>query len=195
MQWWQQIWTPEQVFVKPISYVTDSPLVGKQHVLNNCQDQIIYWSTSCHMAVTSKEQDDQLSCLHIVFSLYIPSMWNASYFCFAPLDLQWKSTPKSGQTVVRWVIAGSQAGERVFGTLILRTRLLCKQMLPCTNHSERGGHCGSPWQMSCFVWEYESLCSPVKPFLSLFSAQLWRSPSLFFSRLVSALTTSCVSVP
>lgn len=72
---------------------------------------------------------------------------------------------------------------------------LCKQTLACTNHSEGGEQFKSPWRMSCIVWEYESPCSPIKPILFPFTASAWRSPSLFFFCLVSAPTTSCVSVP
>lgn len=43
--------------------------------------------------------------------------------------------------------------------------LLCKQTLACTNHREGGEQCGSPWQMSFIVCEYESPCSPIKPIL------------------------------
>lgn len=72
---------------------------------------------------------------------------------------------------------------------------LCKQTLACTNHTEGGEQFESPWRMSCIVWEYESPCSPIKPIQFPFTASVWRSPSLFFFCLVSAPTTSCVSVP
>lgn len=179
-----------------IYYVNQRLLVSKQHVLSDCQNQIS-WSIS--RAVTcawhqrsSWVTNDHRVCLSVCYLYTEVPRANFALLCWKYVRRKMKQQKKSVGKKMDCLVPSRWTDLRGF---YIDECPLCKQTLACTNHSEGGEQFKSPWRMSCIVWEYESPCSPIKPILFPFTASAWRSPSLFFFCLVSAPTTSCVSVP
>lgn len=151
---------------------------------------------SCHLRLTSKilhgiwVTNDHRVCLSVCY-LYT-EVPRANFALLKICEKKNEATKKSVGKKMDCLVPSRWTDLRGF---YIDECPLCKQTLACTNHSEGGEQFKSPWRMSCIVWEYESPCSPIKPILFPFTASAWRSPSLFFFCLVSAPTTSCVSVP